>query len=339
MAVRWTIVIVLVMVAASAGGARADEAPREDTRAAKQAKAYELFKKGRAALEAKHYQEACATFKEAYGYDPDAPGTLLNLGVCFEAQGLFASALKWFRLAQARAHEMNLVEYQQAAEAHTTSLSAKVPTIRIEVRNATRGVVVKIDDEPVDNVGRVEVDAGGHIVVARAPGMKLAKQSPEIVGAGGQTIELVLVPGDDVVVIDRGKRRKQLALVTAIGGGALLATSGLLANYAAHKYHDYASNDPQHPGPFETANAAYQASCPPCDPALYQRAQQLAERANHFRWLAKYPATILFGSGLAAIGLGAALYLTAPSRERVEQTVIVPVVSPDQVGLAASGRF
>jgi hypothetical protein len=33
------------------------------------------------------------------------------------------------------------------------------------------------------------------------------------------------------------------------------------------------------------------------------------------------------------------LYLTAPQKERIDRTVFVPTVTPDGMGVAASGRF
>ena len=104
-------------------------------RRGKQKRADELFEQGRKLLNAEPSDPAgaCAKFNEAIKLDPDAPGTMLNLGLCNEKLHKYQTALYWFRKAQARAAETKppLPDYENAAKEHTFDLAGKVATIKI----------------------------------------------------------------------------------------------------------------------------------------------------------------------------------------------------------------
>src|SRR5262245_38878261 len=91
-------VSVLLVSCALVGAARADGS-------GKQKRADELFEEGRKLLNAEDPAGACEKFNEAIKLDPDAPGTMLNLGLCNEKLQKYRTALYWFRKAQARAAE------------------------------------------------------------------------------------------------------------------------------------------------------------------------------------------------------------------------------------------
>ena len=59
-----------------------------------------LFEEGRKLLDTADPKQACAKFNEAIKLDPDAPGVMLNLGLCNEKLGKYRTALYWFRKAQ-----------------------------------------------------------------------------------------------------------------------------------------------------------------------------------------------------------------------------------------------
>src|SRR5882724_8619438 len=108
-----TIGVSLLVAFAWSGVARADGP--DDQRKADQKRADALFAEGRKLIDAHDDVGACEKFNEAIKLDPDAAGTMLNLGLCNEHLKKFASALYWFRKAQARAHETQLPEYETAA--------------------------------------------------------------------------------------------------------------------------------------------------------------------------------------------------------------------------------
>jgi Tfp pilus assembly protein PilF len=284
--------------------------------------ATELFEQGRKLLEQGQNAEACAKFDEAIRLDPTAAGTMLNLGLCNERLGKYKTALFWFRRGQTRAAETNLPDAERAAKDHTAALATKVATVRIGFgQSAVAGTVVKIDDDEIkpDDYVRVEVDPGHHTLTARAPGMLNVKQEFDIAGVGGQTLMIQFVAGDNTVLVDHGGRtRKMIALYTLIAGGGFLIADGFVA---LHTYNNYCSQ-------FASNGCGKQADL-----------DGNAATANHARSIAQTWGTGLFIAGAAGVAAAAVLYFTAPAPERINQTVFVPTVSPDQVGFALSGHF
>src|SRR5512140_3378490 len=108
MGVSRTIAVVFTLASAGTAVADDDAHPTID----------DLFDRGRALLADHHPVEACATFEKALELDADAAGVLLNLGLCNEEQGKTATALRWFRKAQARGSELKRAETEMAAKEH-----------------------------------------------------------------------------------------------------------------------------------------------------------------------------------------------------------------------------
>jgi hypothetical protein len=284
-----------------------------------QSKADELFDEGRKLLNEGQAAAACEKFGQAIQLDSGAAGTMLNLGLCNEKLEKFKTALYWFRKAQFRATETHLLDHEKAAREHTTDLATKVATIKIAFSDAPpAGAKVKIDGEDVkpDDYAHVEVDPGHHALDAGAPGKKIVHQEFDVEGKGGQTLTLQFVTGENSVVVDRGAGRRKAALYTAIGGGVFWLAAGGLSYWASDQY-----------TPYKMRYDAHTAT--PSD----------IEQGNHYKNIARYGGTTLFGIGTVAVGVAAVLYFTAPDKERIDQTVWVPTVGPDQVGVAASGSF
>ena len=302
----------------------------------KQKQADALFEEGRKLLAAagddrEKVKVACAKFDEAIKLDPEAPGTMLNLGLCNEKLEKYKTALYWFRKAQARAAETNLPDYETAAKQHTVDLAGKVATIKIAFSTPPPADVrVKIDGEevaPADYL-HAEVDAGHHTIVAGATGKKIWQQEFDVSGRGGQTITIQLVEGENAVIVDPGKDRRMLAIYVAIGGGALLLTSGIISYYAYTKY-DACVGDNK----MIDTEAIDNGTCPAANPA------EATDYANSYQKLAQNVGTGFFIAGTVTIGVAAYLYFTAPAKERVDRTVLVPAVGPDHAGFVVSGRF
>jgi tetratricopeptide (TPR) repeat protein len=290
-----------------------------------QKRADDLFSEGRKLIEKHEDAAACAKFDEAIKLDPGAAGTMLNLGLCNQNLHKYRLALYWFRKAQARAHETNLPEYEQAAGQRTQLLAAQISIVKVQLAATTPpDAVVRIDGEqiPAADYLHVEIDEGQHTLDARAPGHRSSHSEFDVVGKGGETLTVDLVAGDEFV--DRGAGQRKVAVVTAIGGGALLLTSGALALLAHHNYVKCTSGSTFTPG---------DSACPG------DNAEAKRQYANDQYTLARYWGTSLFIGGAVAVGVATYLYLTAPDKERLDQTAIVPTLSPDGAGLAAVGRF
>jgi len=293
-----------------------------------------LFEEGRQLLADHHPDQACDKFNQAIKLDPDAPGVLLNLGLCNEELGKYKTALYWFRKAQVRSTESNLPDYADAAEKHTKTLATEVARVNIQFTEPPpTDARVKIDGEVIaaDDYTHAEVDPGHHSLDAGAPGKLIVHQEfdvkPTPAGQNGETITLspiAFVTGTNTVIVDRGKFRRKLAWGLAIGGGVLMAASGLLAYHEANIYNDYASNGDLLPMTERKDMVD--------DATARKRAEDAYNATAHI-------ATPMFIVGASAVGVGILLYFTAPAKERIDRTVMVPVVSPDQVGWAVSGRF
>jgi len=319
---------VLAVVVCCAGSAYAQ---------GKQKQADALFEEGRKLLasagnDKDKVKVACAKFDEAIKLDPEAPGTMLNLGLCNEKLEKYKTALYWFRKAQARAAETNLPDYETAAKQHTVDLAGKVSTIKIGfATQPPADARVKIDGEEVSPADylHAEVDPGHHTLVAGATGKKIWQQEFDVSGRGGQTITIEFVEGENTIIVDRGKSRRMLAIYVAIGGGALLLTSGIVSFYAFTKYDACVGDNKM----IDPDSIMPMGSCPK------KTVPEATDYANSYQKLAQNVGTGFFIAGTVTIGVAAYLYFTAPAKERVDRTVFVPSVGPDHAGFVVSGRF
>ncbi len=267
------------------------------------------FAQGRELLDAGKPAEACARFEESIKLDPDAAGTLLNLGLCSQRLGRTATALAWFRKAQFRSAETSMTDYEDVAKNSTFMLAVRVPTLRILVSaKAPTGFTVFLDNKQVADIelGKVEVDPGPHAVELRSPAATPVRV--DITLNDGDKRDVTLAPPPPKVVfvdVDRGVARRRLAYI--IGGAGLAMWGGSLAVSLVARS-DYRSSD--HPEDWQDA-----------------------------KHLARYGATSLFVVGAAAIAGAVVLYVKAPGTERVERTALTPVVGHDQLGLVVHGAF
>ncbi|CAN5910743.1 hypothetical protein BH11MYX2_BH11MYX2_07600 [soil metagenome] len=271
-----------------------------------QQEADRLFTEGRDALSKNDPKHACELFESAIKLDASATGTMLNLGLCYEQMGKYASSIKWFRKAQSGASENKLTQYEDAAKQHTAALSPKVSILTIALANAA-SAEVRVDGIPVDSVdyGRLEVDSGSHTVTGTADGKAQASQTVEIKEAENKPVTLVF---KNEVEIDRGKPRRKLAYVVGGTGGAIL--SGVAAWGIADKI------------AYDNTKASEDT-----------RRKDLQDRQHVYN-------TTLFCVGSAAVIAAGILYFTAPGKERVaEGTAFSPVITPDQVGFGYTGSF
>jgi hypothetical protein len=292
-----------------------------------QKRADELFAEGRQLIEKHDDVGACGKFNEAIKLDPDAAGTMLNLGLCNQNLKKYRLALYWFRKAQARAHETNLPEYEQAAGQRTRDLANLIAVIKIELAATTPADAhVTLDGDeisPADYL-HVEIDNGHHTIEAHAPGHLPQRQEIDVEGKGGNTVTVNLIAGDDTMVVDEGAGRRKIAIITAATGGALMITSGIISLVARNRYTTIINNK------------AYgiMAGVPcPVDQTEH------CNEANDQQKLASHWGTPMFIGGALLVGVATYVYLTAPQAERVQRTAFVPTLSPDGIGLAAIGRF
>lgn len=271
-----------------------------------QQEADRLFTEGRDALSKNDPKRACELFESAIKLDVTATGTMLNLGLCYEQMGKYASSLKWFRKAQAAASENKLTQYEDAAKQHTLAISPKVSTLTISLTDVSVAEV-RVDAVPVDptEYGKVEVDSGAHTITGTAEGKAPSSQMIEIKEAENKQVTLVF---KNTVVIDRGAGRRKLAYIVGGTGGAALIGCLVWGLVDRSKYNST--------GPMES-----------------NYRDDLEYRQHVYN-------TTLFAVGSAAVIAAGVLYFTAPGKERVaEGTALAPIVTSDQIGMAYGGSF
>ena len=215
-----------------------------------------LFDEGRKLL-ASDPAAACAKFDQAIKLDPDAPGVLLNLGLCNEKLGKYKTAIYWFAKAQKRSTETNLPDYASAAGDHLQTLGKLVARVNITFAGTPPAdTKVKIDGEVIapDEYTHAEVNPGHHSLDAGAQGMRIVHQEfdikPTPAGQTGETVTLppiAIVEGTNTEINDRDATRRKLAWIGMIGGGTLMAAAGGLSLYEKHVYNECVKQDPGQP--------------------------------------------------------------------------------------------
>jgi tetratricopeptide (TPR) repeat protein len=271
--------------------------------------AVKAFEEGRKLLEDGKFAEACARFEESIQLDPDAPGTLLNLGLCNARLGKTATALAWFRKAQFRAAETHKTDYEDAAKQETVTLVEIVPKVHIELANPpppNATFVVDGNQIALVDMPSLEVDPGSHVFEMRVPGKPPLQV--ELIGKLGETTNVVVpVPKmvKEIVVVDHGASQKAIAYLLGGTGVSLYIASAAVSLIAKSEF-----DSSEHP-----------------------------EDRQHWTNVARFGGTPLFILGTAAVASAVYLYVGAPKPERIERTVIAPSAGDHQVGVAVVGSF
>jgi hypothetical protein len=137
------------------------------------ADAESLFQAGKALMAEGKLGEACPKFVASNKADP-SPGTLLNLGKCYEGLGRYASAWAEYKEAAAMARARNREDQEAAAREGASALEPKLSKLTIQApKTQIPGLVVKRDGVELnaDVLGTpIAVDGGEHVVEASAPG-------------------------------------------------------------------------------------------------------------------------------------------------------------------------
>lgn len=298
---------ILVALTALVRLARADDA----------SDAEQLFKDGQGLKEAGKADAACVKFRASLDKNRNAVGTILNVALCDENAGKLASAHKLFSEAAARAREQGLDEHRKAAEEHRDKLALQVPHVAIAFAEQVRDMKLVVDDQIVDTsaASDVEIDPGTRTIVVTAPG-RVAYKTSVTIQAGDH--KAVAIPRLATPV--SGGRRSVGKVLTYSGAGVVVA--GIAVGlYARHKYN---SEFPDH-------CSDQTSDHPMCDPTGYAATQS----AKTLGWVG----TGVGAAGLVTVGIGVFLWFTAPHTESETHVSFAPVVSPEQAGIVAVGRF
>ncbi len=285
------------------------------------ARADQLFEEGKAML-AKDLAGACAKFEESLKFNSQAIGTLLNVALCDEKLGRFASASAKFAEARDRAKEQNMAVHLKAAEDHIASLADQVPHVTLKFSEPPLPQTTIVIDErliPFADIANHPIDPGAHDVVVSAPGHLSFKMHLEI--AAGENKDLSIPPLEKSVTV-RSSRRTIGKITTATGVAAL--GTGIALAIVARRDYDSAT---EHCDRITTDDGQLRWQC---------NSEGFAGTGNA-RTLGNV-ATVVGGIGLVAVGVGAFLWLGG-ARDGEPRVTVLPQVSPDGAGIAAVGHF
>jgi len=295
----------------SAEGAPADSPARTLT------PAEQLFFEGRAKVVAGDHASACVYFEESRKLEPEAGGTLLNLGLCNEQLKRYATAASYFRdvIERSRGTRQDRVDI---AEAHLKRVEPMIASVRIVVPDDARlpGLIVRLDGSEVapEKWGSdLVIDGGEHRVVASAPNKKdltLTFPVDHDRGRGLVTItRLEDLPDTRTLGFVIGG-----AGVVSLAVGAVLGIS--VANQCGGFFKDNctALNDIRDPDKRADKDSSLETQA----------------------WISN----VTIALGVVGVGVGTYFVLTSPAHRRSRPQVgFVPVVGPGVGGAGLRGTF
>lgn len=279
-----------------------------------------LFEEGKAMLD-KDLAGACQKFEESLQFNSQAIGTLLNVALCDEKLGRYASAVAKFTEARDRASEQGMDVHRKAAEEHILALADKVPHVTLKFSEPPLPQTTIVIDEklvPFDSIANHPVDPGAHDVVVSAPGHLAYKAHLEL--RAGEAKDLTIPPLEKSITVKSSRRT--IGKITTATGVAALGT-GIVLGLVARRRFDSAT---------EHCNRITK------DMDLVWQCDSTGFAGTRNAHTLGTVGTVVGGVGLVAIGVGAFLWLRAP-RDEERRVSVLPHVGPDGAGIAAVGRF
>ena len=324
----------------AAPAASAEEPPAASAEAAPIAQT--LFEEGRRLMEAKQYAEACPKFEESLRLRPGT-GTRMNLALCNEALGKTATAWAQFKEVLFAAKKEGNEGREAFAKEHIDAIEPRLARLRINAE-ATPGLVIRRDGQeiPAAAIGTpIPVDPGTHTIEATAPGYSVWSTYIEIKGAAeAKTVAIPKLtpqpahegagaggPRPDTAPAAGGWGTRRIAGIAIGGAGVAALGVGVVLGIVAAGEAGSAEDDA--------------ALCPGkvCSPAGREAIDAASTKA--------LVSTVGVGVGVAAIGVGAFLILTAGGSPAVTKEAgrlpatarLVPVIGPSGGGVSVVGAF
>jgi tetratricopeptide (TPR) repeat protein len=320
-------------------------------RAGDVAAAEALFREGQAAMQKGDYVAACKAFEASHTADPSV-GAQVNLAICNEKQGKLASA--WGAYNEAARLALVLVPPEPArgaaAKQKADELAPKLQKIQVRVAVAAEDVQVKQDGKPLAQGVAIPIDPGKHVIEITAKGKKPKKEEVVVI-AGQKPLYAIDVTSMDDAPAEAPARpagadhrppegggsdgSTQRTIGFVVGGAGILALVGagglLIFNLAVteSKRKDL-SNQLQTDCPNGSPAPGKTVDCKNLKDA-YESKKTAAENNQ-------LATQIVAGAGIAMLGTGIVLVLTAPSK-KTGTPRLLPDGGPTHAGLSLSGTF
>lgn len=298
-----------------------------------------LFDEAKRLADDKNYTAACPKFVQSHQLDP-AGGTILHAADCHEHEHKLASAWAEYNEALSFAIKTNRADRESIARARIDALAPKLAKLHVKVPPASRALDdfgIWLDGTQVAGKrlgdAPIPVDAGSHVVEARAPGHVTLTQQFVIVDGKELVVsfdDLVADPSAAVAPAtpkssvarddDRGRlqRTAGIALLGAGGVGLVLGTIFGVRALAIGDQSDQCTLGPRGNG------------CP----------SSAVDDQNSARTSGTISSVGFVAGGLLAAG-GAVLFFTAPKPASARGGRGIPRVGLGGHGLslAVSGEF
>jgi hypothetical protein len=242
-AIGGALALAIVFIALPAG---AQEATQENL-----GRAQVLFDQAAAHFTEGKLEEACAEYKASYelGHKTTA---ILNVGICEEKRGRFATAWSAYREASTVAVRAGKDALANDAGERASRLDPKLAKIRIVLAYRLAGLQIKLDGQVIPTAAlatALPIDSGRHVLEASAEGYESWQES--VTASDGVPTEIKLPelkakPGARVapiVAINPVVTTSPVRVAGYIGlgvGGTVAAVGGLLGLVARGNYNDAA---------------------------------------------------------------------------------------------------
>lgn len=298
-----------------------------------------LFKEGKDLLAQKKYEAACPKLAESARLDPGS-GTLLALGICYEAQGKFASSWGAYVEAGAAARRDKRDDREKAANGKAAEVEKKISHVTFDVDATTaglRGFELRLDGTALGSAGwsNAPVDPGEHTVEVSAPG-KTPFSSTFTAGAVAdkKQVHIAALADAPVAVTPAGDGGSGSGVVTpdaparsgatqriigfSVGGvGIVLAGVGTIFGIQALS---------------KSSDVKSVCSVQRCtDPAAVAKNEEAKTAADI--------STVTLSLGAAAVVAGLVLVFTAPKNASSTALHVTPAIGPGVAGLTFGGAF
>ncbi len=298
------------------------------------ARADAAFEEGRELFDQGRFKEACDKFELSMQLDP-SPGTLLNLGNCYEPQGDLVRALATFEQAFADAQRSSDPRRKElwtdAARERIGNLSRRVP--QLNVRGAPAEALVTIDQKPIARQrGALRLNPGHHRIDVSAPGKRTFTREFDIAGgqhlaiqvppleaetaAAGATGATALPPEPSPPVVDSSEDAYGIWPYVLGGAGAALLGTSLITGLSAKSKADRLERE---------------CDGDVCDPSL-QSVKDSAETLG-------LVTDVLWITGVVAAGVGVTLFVLDATDNEKMQTAVQAGCFDGGCGLRANGTF
>jgi tetratricopeptide (TPR) repeat protein len=281
-------------------------------------RADKLFEDGRKYLASKEYALACTAFEQSQQAEA-AIGTQLNIALCYEEWGKFASAYHAYVEAERLAKSVNDPDHRDVgAHKKADDLKLKVSHLAFVIpADADPSTVFLLDGKETDRAalaGDILVDPGKHTIEARVPGKPPKQTAIDLGPADKRTITIDIPRPEMKVIVTQGPRKagRLYGGIALVGGGAVaIGAATFLALVARQDYADALASCPNHV--CETREA-------------FDATQKARKRATYMTFV---------GAGGALMAAFGVYYILSSKGERIEQKVrVAPAFTPDGSGLA-----